>query len=105
MESAGYVVSEFGSAEEFLESAGDTESDCLILDMRLPGMDGLELQTRLAGLGRRLPIVFVTAHGSEEMRQQAMRRGASGFLLKPFRREGLLASVRTALAASPGGPE
>ena len=97
MESADYVASDFASAEEFLESNFEWSADCLILDVRLPKMNGLELQTKLAERGSGLPIVFVTAHGDEETRDLAVRQGAAGFLRKPVNREKLLEAIRTAL--------
>jgi FixJ family two-component response regulator len=97
MESAGYVVESFGSGEEFLASGSVQNAACLILDIRLPGINGLELQDKLIGADNRVPIVFVTAQGTQANRDQAMRRGASGFLSKPFRREDLLKIVGEAI--------
>jgi FixJ family two-component response regulator len=88
VESAGYAVEGFGSAEEFLASAATRTAACLIVDIQLPGISGLELQGKLAD--KRLPIVFVSAQGTNANREKAMRQGASGFLSKPFRREDLL---------------
>ena len=90
MESAGYAVEGFGSAEEFLASGATQTAACLIVDIQLPGITGLELQDKLAGADNRLPIVFVSAQGTNANREKAMRQGASGFLSKPFRREDLL---------------
>jgi FixJ family two-component response regulator len=90
MESAGYVVEGFGSAEEFLESGSTRDAACLILDVQLPGITGLELQGELAGAGNRVPIVFISARGTAANRETAIRQGAAGFLAKPFRREELL---------------
>ena len=90
MESAGYRVEAFGSAEEFLASGAPQTAACLIVDIQLPGITGLELQGKLAGCGNGLPIVFVIAQGTNANREKAMRRGAFGFLSKPFRREDLL---------------
>src|SRR5580700_2728547 len=89
MESAGYVVESFASAEQFLASAAPSAA-CLIVDIQLPGITGLELQDKLAKADNRLPIVFVSAQGTNANREKAMRQGASGFLSKPFRREDLL---------------
>ena len=97
MESAGYVVEGFGSAEEFLESGATREAACLIVDVQLPGMNGLELQGRLAGAENRVPIVFVSARGGAANRETAIRQGAAGFLAKPFRREELLTIVGAAI--------
>jgi len=90
VESAGYAVEAFGSAEEFLASGATHTAACLIVDIQLPGITGLELQVKLAGADNRLPIVFVSAQGTDANREKAMREGASGFLSKPFRREDLL---------------
>jgi FixJ family two-component response regulator len=90
VESAGYAVEGFGSAEEFLASGAMRTAACLIVDIQLPGITGLELQSKLAGAGNRLPIVFVSAQETNGNRDKAMRAGAYGFLSKPFRREDLL---------------
>jgi FixJ family two-component response regulator len=97
MESAGYAVESFSSAEQFLVSAAAQKAACLILDIQLPGINGLELQDKLIGADSRVPIVFVTAQGTQANRDKAMRRGASGFLSKPFRREDLLKIVGKAI--------
>ncbi len=97
MESADYDARAFSSAEEFLASNFAGSADCLILDVRLPDMNGLELQRKLVALGCRLPIVFVTAHGDDAIRDQAVRQGAAGFLKKPVNREKLLESIHGAL--------
>src|SRR5271154_6472018 len=80
----GLQVEHFFSAEEFLSSVYFDRTDCLVLDVRMDGMSGLELQRELAARGRRLPIIFVTAHGSKNQEQIAMRAGAAAFLRKPF---------------------
>ena len=90
VESAGYAVEGFGSAEEFLASGARQTAACLIVDIQLPGITGLELQGKLAGADNRLPIIFVSAQGTNANREKALRQGASGFLSKPFRREDLL---------------
>jgi FixJ family two-component response regulator len=90
MESAGYVVEGFGSAEEFLKSGSTLDAACLIVDVQLPGITGLELQGELAGAGNRVPIVFISARATGANREMAIRQGAAGFLAKPFRREELL---------------
>jgi FixJ family two-component response regulator len=97
MESAGYAVESFSSAEGFLASASAHNAACLILDVQLPGINGLELQGKLIESDNRVPIVFVTAQGTHANREKAMRRGASGFLSKPFRREDLLKIVGEAI--------
>jgi FixJ family two-component response regulator len=93
-------VEAFASAEEFLGSDRLRETDCLILDVRMPGMSGLDLQRRLAGSNPDTPVIFITAHGDEELRSRALKCGAVEYLLKPFSEEALLNAVRTAL-----GPE
>src|SRR5580704_6176425 len=97
MESAGYMVEGFGSAEEFLESGSIRNAACLIVDVQLPGIDGLELQDKLAGSGSPVPIVFVSALGNSANREKAIRQGAAGFLGKPFRREELLNIIGAAI--------
>jgi FixJ family two-component response regulator len=97
MESAGYAVESFASAEQFLVSASAQNAACLILDVHLPGINGLELQDKLTEADNRVPIVFVTAQGTQANREKALRRGASGFLAKPFRREDLLKIVGEAI--------
>ena len=95
-ESAGFSAWCFGSAEEFLESDGRDGSSCLITDISMPGLSGLELQARLKAEGSRLPVIFITAHGDARMKAQAMKAGAVGFLTKPFNDEVLLDKVRAA---------
>ena len=97
MESAGYRVEAFGSAEEFLASGATQTAACLIVDIQLPGITGLELQDKLAGADNRLPIIFVSAQGTNANREKAMKQGASGFLSKPFRREDLLKILGAAI--------
>jgi len=97
MESAGLVAFCFGSAEEFLASDLHTRAACLIVDIRMPKMSGLQLQTRLKEEDCNIPIIFITAHGDARMRIQAMRRGAVEFLAKPFDHQLLLKRVRSAL--------
>jgi FixJ family two-component response regulator len=97
LEAAGLVARCFGSAEEFLESDLPRSSACLIVDIRMPKMSGLELQTRLKEDERNIPIIFITAHGDAKMRIRAMREGAVEFLSKPFDHQLLLKRVRTAL--------
>ena len=97
MESAGYSVETFGSAEEFLASASSRRASCLIVDIQLSGISGLELQGRLSTLEDRVPIVFVTAYGTDANREQAFRNGAAALLSKPVRREELLNVVKLAI--------
>src|ERR1700726_1962293 len=96
MRSAGFKTECFGSAEEFLESADDFHG-CMILDLKLPGMNGLELQRRLADGDRKIPIVFVSAHDDRASKSQALKAGATAFLNKPFGDETLLDAVDSAL--------
>jgi FixJ family two-component response regulator len=97
MKEAGLPAVAFASAEEFLQSRKQEQIACLITDIRMPGMSGLELQARLNAERRRIPIIFITAHGEEDMRLRALRAGAVEFLAKPFDDEALLDSVRAAL--------
>jgi FixJ family two-component response regulator len=100
--SFGFRVEAFASAEEFGNSGYFEETACLILDVRMPGMDGLELQYHLSEAGERIPIVFITAHADDEQERRAMEAGAVGFLYKPFSQESLLQAVRSALGEQPG---
>jgi len=97
LKSAGLSVRTFGSAELFLNSGQQHKAGCLIADIRMPGMSGLELQTKLNADHCRIPTIFITAHGDEKMRLQAMRAGAVKFLMKPFDGETLLEAVRVAM--------
>jgi FixJ family two-component response regulator len=97
MEADGLSARCFGSAKEFLESGLQNSAACLILDIRMPGMSGLELQARLKADRLNTPIIFITAHGDARVRMQAMREGAAEFLVKPFDRQVLLNRVRAAL--------
>ena len=98
MKAAGFATNTFATAEEFLESATQRETACLILDVRLPGMSGLELQKRLSDADSLVPIIFVTAHGDASLRDLVMRSGAAGFLNKPVRSDALLREIHAALA-------
>ena len=97
LKSAGFSVQTFTSAENFLDSGWQRETGCVIADIRMPGMSGLDLQARLNADHCPIPIIFVTAHGDEKMRLQAMRGGAVKFLAKPFDAAILLEGVRAAL--------
>ena len=97
MKEAGLPAQAFASAEEFLGSGDLTQVGCLVADIRMPGMSGLELQARLSADRHRMPIVFITAHGDESMKMQALRAGAVEFLAKPFDEEVLLDCVRAAM--------
>ena len=98
VESDGLSALCFASAEQFLNSEARHKAACLIADIRMPGMSGLELQAKLKDEGCRMPIIFITAHGDAEMRTLAMRDGAVEFLTKPFDDEVLLEIVHAALA-------
>jgi FixJ family two-component response regulator len=97
LSSVGIRARSFASAEEFLLSGLQNQIACLISDIRMPGMTGLELQAKLIADGSRVPIIFITAHGNARMRTQALNLGAIEFLGKPFDDEKLLGSVRAAL--------
>jgi FixJ family two-component response regulator len=97
MKSVGFPALAFGNAEEFLTSDRAQDTGCLIVDIHLPGMSGLELQSKLNADRYRIPTIFITAHGDEKVRMQALRGGAVEFLTKPFDDEALLQSVRAAL--------
>jgi FixJ family two-component response regulator len=97
MKSVGLPALAFAHAEEFLTSGRKHDIACLIVDIQLPGMSGLELQSKLNAELYRIPTIFITAHGDENARMQAIRAGAVEFLTKPFDDEALLQSVRAAL--------
>jgi FixJ family two-component response regulator len=97
MEAAGLVARCFGSAEEFLASGLHRQAACLITDILMPKMSGLELQTKLKQEACDIPIIFITAYGDARTRIQAMREGAVEFLAKPFDHHLLLKAVRAAL--------
>ena len=97
LKAVGWPAQAFASAEEFLQSGLQHQTSCLIADIRMPGMSGLELQSRLNAEHCRIPTIFITAHGDAKMRLQALRAGAVEFLAKPFNDEALLESVRAAL--------
>jgi FixJ family two-component response regulator len=97
LKSAGLPARAFASAEEFLKSGQQNQVGCLVADIRMPGMSGLELQAKLNADHCRIPTIFITAHGDEKMRMQALRAGAVEFMAKPFDDEALLESVRAAL--------
>jgi FixJ family two-component response regulator len=97
LKSAGLPAQAYASADEFLRSGHQHGAACLITDIRMPGMSGLQLQAQLNADHCRIPTIFITAHGDAKMRMQAMRAGAVEFLAKPFDDEALLGSVRAAL--------
>ena len=97
LKAVGMPAQAFASAEEFLQSGQLRQTACLIADIRMPGMSGLELQAQLKADHCRIPTIFITAHGDAKMRMQALRAGAVEFMAKPFDDEVLLDSVRAAL--------
>jgi FixJ family two-component response regulator len=97
LKSAGFSVRSFASAEDFLDCGVQHETGCLIADIRMPGMSGLDLQARLNAERCPIPTIFITAHGDEQLRLQAMRGGAVKVLAKPCEGAILLESVRVAL--------
>ena len=98
--SLGYAVKVFASAEEFLNSDHFCNTDCLILDVVMPGMNGIELRRHLLANHCETPVVFITAHGSdEEVRSRALSDGAVDYLIKPFSEDVLLNAVRKALSS------
>jgi len=100
MKAAGFKIDTFATAETFLDSDHRENTACLILDVRLPGMNGIELQRRLADSGSPIPIVFVTAHGDASVRDLVIKAGAAGFLNKPVRSDALLKAIHAALSKS-----
>jgi FixJ family two-component response regulator len=92
----GFAVEAFSSAQDFLSSGCVGETSCLILDVAMPGMGGLELQMELKRLGREIPIIFITGRNDEAVRTRALAQGAVGFLLKPFSDAALLEALKTA---------
>ncbi|MCI0660346.1 MAG: response regulator [Acidobacteria bacterium] len=97
--SVGFAVNVFVSAEEFLKSEHLHSTDCLILDMRMPGMNGLELQRQLVAGNRKIPVIFIKALGDESVRFQTLKAGAVDYLLKPFSEEALLKAINAALSS------
>lgn len=95
--SAGLEVQAFASAQEFLQSPRPERPACLVLDVRMPGLSGLDLQRELSNAGYSVPIIFITAHGDIPMSVRAMKAGASEFLTKPYRSRDLLNAVRKAI--------
>ena len=95
--SLGYAAATFVSAEEFLGSDKRAETDCVITDVKMPTMSGLELQARLASIDQDTPVIFMTAFPEERTRALALAAGAVGFLQKPFSEEGLITCIKQAL--------
>jgi len=101
LRSAGLQVGAFASGEEFLKSGVMKKTACLVLDLRMPGMNGLQLQQRLADDANPVPIIFVSAHSSLEEERQAMQAGALQFLQKPVSKDALLHAIRGAIEIPP----
>lgn len=100
LQNEGWRVESFASAQEFLNRHQELVESCLILDVSLPGLNGLDLQQRIAADRKHMPIIFITGQGDIPMTVQAMKAGAAEFLTKPFRDEVLLGAVRQALECS-----
>jgi FixJ family two-component response regulator len=99
LKSLGHTTAVFSAAESFLSSAALSNTTCLILDIRMPGMNGPELQHELINRGQKIPIIFITAHGDEDVIARVMADGAVDCLLKPFSEESLLNAISRALSA------
>lgn len=97
IKASGYTIRAFSSSTEFLASKRPEVPACLVLDVRMPGLTGLELQGELAKMGVRLPIIFITGHGDIPMSVQAMKAGAVEFLTKPFREDSMLRAITLAI--------
>jgi FixJ family two-component response regulator len=96
MESAGYTPQSFTSAEQFLQSPALAAAACVIADVRMPGLDGLELQRRIRLVRPELPVIFISAHGDDAVRDRALRDGATAFFDKPFDCAALLTAISKA---------
>ncbi len=103
MKSVGFRVEDFASAEEFLSSRCAQDSACLILDVEMPGMSGLQLQRQLAAVRHSIPIIFITGRSDEKKQAEAIKAGAMRFLCKPFNEEDLFDSIRLALKCGEDG--
>src|ERR1700724_2882047 len=107
IKSQGFVVETFASAEDFLASEQLKQPACLILDIQMPGLNGLELQQRLGASGYQIPIIFITALNDENARAQALKAGALAYLVKPFEEADLLNAINLVLQRpenAPGSP-
>jgi FixJ family two-component response regulator len=97
LRSLGFTVAVFATADEFLRCGRVHDTSCLVLDVHMPAMSGLQLQSHLAAAGYCIPIIFITAYPDERTRTRALEAGAVDFLLKPFHDEALLSGIRSAL--------
>ncbi len=97
MRALGFITEAFPCAEDFLKSDGLQRTSCLIADVRMPGMSGLELYRRLVASGKPIPTVLITAHSDDGVRARALKAGIIGYLTKPFREDDLLGCIRSAL--------
>jgi FixJ family two-component response regulator len=98
LRSLGFRVQEFASAQAFIGAQNARETACLILDVRMPGMTGLDLQRHIAASGWRVPIVFITSHADDDARTRALAAGGVAFLSKPFREKEILDAINAALS-------
>jgi FixJ family two-component response regulator len=103
LKACGFAVKTFGSAEDFLDSGFVRHTGVLILDVRMAGMSGLELQQRLSEMGSDMPVIFITAQDDIQARTKAMEAGAAAFLQKPFEEQHLLAAVQRVFDRRPEG--
>jgi FixJ family two-component response regulator len=103
LKSVGYIAKVFPSAGDFLRSGQLDDTGCLILDVQMPGMSGLELQSRLMASKSPVPIIFISAHADAEARARALEAGAVGFLQKPFSEDALLNAIKSSVAIRTGG--
>ena len=101
LRSADTRVVTYAGAEEYLEAANTNPADCLVLDVHMPGMNGLALQAELAQHEPGIPIIFITAQDDADLRAKALAGGASGYFVKPFNEEALIESIQTAIAGKP----
>jgi len=98
--SLGYHASTFGSAHEYLKSEQVHDTSCLITDVQMPGLNGIDLQDRLIARGHRIPIIFITGHPDDSVRARAMKAGAVSFLIKPFSPDHFIGCIDKALKAA-----
>ena len=99
LKSAGFVVESFASAEAFLSQMSPDRASCIVLDVQLPGMNGVDLQQVLKARQIHVPLVFITGHGDADLERKLRAEGACGYLQKPFEESHLISSIRAAIAA------